>query len=137
MDGTYNQKPRSVIRFNRISAVGFRQQDLIDKVKITGMGIIAENQKRKQKPKVEPIREMAYTPQPTIPQTMPPTGLQPQQYRQQLTATTITPQLTQQLAQQVAEQIKQQQSAAQPAVAPAATGSGKLRKPRAKAKAQA
>ena len=67
---------------------------------------------------------------------MPPTGLQPQQYRQQLTATTITPQLTQQLAQQVAEQMKQQQSAAQPAVAPAATGSGKLRKPRGKAKAR-
>ena len=43
---------------------------------------------------------------PTIQQTMPPTGLQPQQYRQPQAATDITPQLKQQLAQQVAEQIK-------------------------------
>ena len=66
---------------------------------------------------------------------MPPTGLQPQQYRQPQATTHITPQLTQQLAQQVAEQIKTQ-SAAPPAVAPAATGSGRLRKPRGKAKAK-
>ena len=80
---------------------------------------------------------MAITPQPTIPQTMPPTGLQPQQYRQQLTATTITPQMTQQLAQQVAEQIKQQQAAAQTAAIPAvATGSGKLRRGKPKAKSR-
>ena len=80
---------------------------------------------------------MAITPQPTITQTMPPTGLQPQQYRQQLTATTITPQMTQQLAQQVAERIKQQQAAAQPAAMPiVATGSGKPRKAKPKAKSR-
>ena len=115
---------------------------LVDEIiqqRVVGMGIIRRKSKANAKAKAKSRtnkREMAYTPQPTIPQTMPPTGLQPQQYRQQLTATTITPQLTQQLAQQVAEQIKQQQSAAQPVVAPAATGSGKLRKSITKAKAR-
>ena len=65
---------------------------------------------------------------------MPPTGLQPQQYRQQLAPTTITPQMTHQLAQQVAEQLKQQQAAAQPASAP--TGSGKPRRGKPKAKSR-
>ena len=105
--------------------------------RVVGMGIIRRKSKAKAKAKGRTIkREMATTPQPTIPQTMPPTGLQPQQYRQQLTATTITPQLTQQLAQQVAEQIKQQQATAQPVVAPATTGAGKLKKPKSKAKAR-
>ena len=68
---------------------------------------------------------------------MPPTGLQPQQYRQQLTAPTITPQMTHQLAQQVAEQIKQQQAAAQPPATPTApTGSGKPRRGKPQAKSR-
>ena len=80
---------------------------------------------------------MVITPQPTIQQTMPPIGLQPQQYRQQLSATTVTPQMTHQLAQQVAEQRKQQQAAAQPAATPTApTGSGKPRRGKSKAKSR-
>ena len=57
-------------------------------------------------------------------------GVQPQQYRTPLPATTITPQFTQQLAQQVAEQLKQQQATA-PTVL---TGNGKVNKNREKAK---
>ena len=64
---------------------------------------------------------------------MPPTGLQPQQYRQPIAQPSMTPQMTQQLAHQVAEQIKQQQAVASAAVAPAATGSGKPRRGRGKA----
>ena len=81
----------------------------LDILTLTGKGIFRRKSRVKAKAESKSIkREMAINPQPTIPQTMPPTGLQPQQYRQQLTATTITPQMTQQLAQQVAEQIKQQ-----------------------------
>ena len=108
-------------------------KELADEVKqqrMVGVGITRRKSRAKAKAKGKSTKgEMVITPQPTIPQTMPPTGLQPQQYRQQLTATTITPQLTQQLAQQVAEQIKQQQAAAQPAATPTvATGSGKPRR---------
>ena len=91
-------------------------KELADEIKqqrMVGMGITRRRSRAKAKAKGRTIkREMAITPQPHIPQTMPPTGLQPQQYRQQLTATTITPQMAQQLAQQVVEQIKQQQQAA-------------------------
>ena len=108
----------------------------MDMLTLLGMGIIRRRSRAKAKAKSKSVkREMAIAPQPTIPQTMPPTGLQPQQYRQQLTATTITPQMTQQLAQQVAEHIKQQQQAeAQPAATPiVATGSGKPRREQPKA----
>ena len=103
------------------------------------MGIICRKSRAKAKAKGKTIkREMAITPQPTIPQTMPPTGLQPQQYRQQLAPTTITPHMTHQLAQQVAEQLKQQQAAAQPtsATPTAPTGSGKPRRGKPKAKSR-
>ena len=107
----------------------------MDMLTLTGKGIIRRKSRAKAKAKGRTInREMAITSQPIIPQTMPPTGLQPQQYRQQLTATTTTPQMTHQLAQQVAEQIKQQQAAAQPAATPTVpTGSGKPRRGKPKA----
>ena len=110
----------------------------ITQQRVVGMGIIRRKSRAKAKAKGKTIkREMAITPQPTIPQTMPPTGLQPQQYRQQLAPTTITPQMTHQLAQQVAEQLKQQQAATQTATAPTApTGSGKPRRGKPKAKSR-
>ena len=103
---------------------------------ISGSGRIKRAKtKSKAKAKSKIMKSNQLEKPPTIPQTVPPTGLQPQQYIQPQVATHITPQLTQQLAQQVAEQIKAQ-SAAQLAVAPAATGSGQLTKPRGKAKAK-
>ena len=106
-------------------------------VGISGSGRIKRaKRKSKAKAKSKITNSIPLERAPTIPQTMAPTGLQPQQYRQPQVASTITPQLTQQLAQQVAEQIKQQQAMAQPAVAPATTGAGKLKKPRSKAKAR-
>ena len=73
-----------------------KKNEMLDMLNLTGKGIIRRKSRAKAKAKSKSVkREMAITPQPTILQTMPPTGLQPQQYRQQLTATTITPQMTQ------------------------------------------
>ena len=95
-----------------------------------GLGRIKRKARAKAKSKIN-RRDLTHIP-PPMQQPMPSQGVQSQQYRIPLQATTITPQLTQQLAQQVAEQIKQQQATA-PVVA---TGSGRVRKSRAKAKSQ-
>jgi len=102
---------------------------------ISGRGKIKRKSRAKAKAKSKVIKNISLEKAPTIPQTMPPTGLQPQQYRQPIAQPSMTPQMTQQLAHQVAEQIRQQQPAtmAPAAVAPAATGSGKPRKARGKA----
>ena len=136
------KSPKVVAVFDIMDKKGIATlKELVDEImqqRVVGMGIIRRKSRAKAKAKGKSItREMAIAPQPTITQTMPPTGLQPQQYRQQLTATTITPQMTQQLAQQVAEQIKQQQAAAQTAAIPTvATGSGKPRRGKPKAKSR-
>ena len=96
---------------------------------LEGLGRIKRKSRAKAKSKIN-RRDLTQI-SPPMQQPMPSQGVQPQQYRTPLPATTITPQLTQQLAQQVAEQIKQQQ-----ATAPVATGSGRMRKGRAKAKSK-
>ena len=95
-----------------------------------GLGRIKRKSRAKAKSKIN-RRDLTQI-SPPMQQPMPSQGVQPQQYRTPLPATTITPQLTQQLAQQVAEQIKQQQATA-PVVA---TRSGRMRKGRAKAKSK-
>ena len=104
---------------------------------ISGSGKIKRKSRAKAKAKSKVIKNSSLEKAPTIPQTMPPTGLQPQQYRQPIAQPSITPQMTQQLAHQVAKQIRQQQAVAPAAVAPAATGSGRRGRAKATSKIKA
>ena len=106
-----------------------------------GSGLIRKKSKAKAKAKAKGKaikHELAlgglFGPSQPITHPMPNTGIQPQLYKQQLTTpTTITPQLAPQLTQQIAQPIAQPVAAAQPT---AATGAGKFKKPRAKAKSK-
>ena len=99
------------------------KQDLMDKVKITGMGIIRKKSKAKAKAKAKGHAINMPIIQQPINQPMLNTGFQPQLYRPQ---PTITPQIPQPVVQPTIQPTVQ--STVQPTI-----GAGKFKKPRAKA----